>query len=309
MLFPPERPDWERDGRDWPNREHSRFVAAGGLRWHVQLAGEGPAVLLLHGTGASTHTWRDMLPLLAREMTVIAPDLPGQGFSEPLPFHRLTLGGMAAAMADLLRRLEVAPAMIVGHSAGAAIAVRMALDGRVRPDLLVSLNGALVGFDGVAGHLFPSLAKLLFVNPLTPRLFAMRAEEPRVRRMLAETGSTIGARGEELYLRLFRKPGHVAGALGMMAGWDLHGLERALPGLRCPLTLVTTRDDRMIPPEKARRAAGRVPGATLLVRESGGHLVHEERPEAIVTLLLETARETGILPGETAPPVANGGPS
>lgn len=306
MLFPPEGPDWERDGRDWPNREHSRFIPAGGLRWHVQQAGEGPAVLLLHGTGASTHTWRDVLPLLAQEMTVIAPDLPGQGFSEPLPFHRLTLGGMAAAVGDLLRRLDVAPALIVGHSAGAAIGARMVLDGRARPRLLVSLNGALVAFDGVAGHLFPSLAKLLFVNPLTPRLFALRAEDARVRRMLAETGSTIGARGEELYLRLFRKPGHVAGALGMMAGWDLRGLQRALPGLTCPLTLITTLDDRMIPPEKARRAAALVPGATIVEQARGGHLSHEERPEETVALLLDAARAGGVL--EPAPKAANGDP-
>jgi len=43
---------WERDGRDWPNRAFSRFIEAGGLRWHVQVMGQGPVALLLHGTGA-----------------------------------------------------------------------------------------------------------------------------------------------------------------------------------------------------------------------------------------------------------------
>ena len=60
------RPDWEHDGRDWPNRTASRFVSAAGIVWHVQVAGEGPALLLLHGTGAATHSWAGVLPLLAR---------------------------------------------------------------------------------------------------------------------------------------------------------------------------------------------------------------------------------------------------
>jgi len=73
---------WERDGRDWPNRDASRFVRAGGLRWHVQKTGTGPVLLLVHGTGAATHSWRELAPLLARRFTVIAPDLPGPGFTQ-----------------------------------------------------------------------------------------------------------------------------------------------------------------------------------------------------------------------------------
>lgn len=74
-------PDWNVEGRDWPNRGSSRFVEAGGLRWHVQVMGEGPALLLLHGTGAATHSWRDIAPLLAKTHTVVAMDLPGHGFT------------------------------------------------------------------------------------------------------------------------------------------------------------------------------------------------------------------------------------
>ncbi|MFN5717015.1 MAG: alpha/beta fold hydrolase, partial [Bradyrhizobium sp.] len=72
---------WSRDGTDWPNRNASVFVEAAGIRWHVQRMGEGPSLLLIHGTGAATHSWRDMLPLLARHFSVVAPDLPGHGFT------------------------------------------------------------------------------------------------------------------------------------------------------------------------------------------------------------------------------------
>ncbi len=65
-----DRLDWDADGHDWPNRSASQFVHAGGLRWHVQrfgteLGSATPSILLLHGTGASTHTWREVAPLLA----------------------------------------------------------------------------------------------------------------------------------------------------------------------------------------------------------------------------------------------------
>src|SRR3954465_13439845 len=81
---------WDRDGRDWPHREASRFIEAAGLRWHVQIMGQGPAALLLQGTGGSTHSFRDLAPLLARRFTVVMPDLPGHGLNAtPAPSTRL----------------------------------------------------------------------------------------------------------------------------------------------------------------------------------------------------------------------------
>ena len=89
-------PDWDEDGRDWPNREASRVVSAGGLRWHVQVLGTGPTLLLVHGTGAATHSWRDLAPRLARRFTIVAPDLPGHGFTSSPGDDRMSMPAMAA---------------------------------------------------------------------------------------------------------------------------------------------------------------------------------------------------------------------
>ena len=62
-VAPPRR--WQRAGRDWPNREASRFLRAEGIEWHVQIAGSGPDLLLLHGAGAATHSWAGLLARLA----------------------------------------------------------------------------------------------------------------------------------------------------------------------------------------------------------------------------------------------------
>jgi magnesium chelatase accessory protein len=260
-------------------------VEAGGLRWHVQMAGDGPPLLLLHGTGAATHSWRDVLPILARRYRVLAPDLPGHGFTNSSGAESLSLPGMARALAALLAALDFTPRTAVGHSAGAAILARLCLDRRLAPDLLVSLNGALLPFAGIAGHILPPMAKMLFLNPFAPRLFAWSADRAAVARLLEGTGSTIDARGIALYGRLFANPAHVAGALGMMAHWDLHSLQRDLPRLSTRVALLAATNDSTVAPSVARKVAALLPNPALIEIEGLGHLAHEEAPARIGDLI------------------------
>lgn len=255
--------------------------------------GQGPAILLVHGTGASSHSWRSLAPLLARHFTVIAPDLPGHGFTE-LPSRRnLSLPAMATAIAALTEHLELPPEVVVGHSAGAAIMIRCCLDGSLTPGHLVGLNAALLPFRGAAGYLFPPLAKLLFLNPLTPRVFARSAaNRDRVVRLIRGTGSELDEEGIELYARLFRNPVHVAATLGMMASWDLHGLKRELPGLQVPLMLVAGENDRAISPGDAEQVCQMIPSATLKRLTGLGHLAHEEDAATVADVIADFVGST-----------------
>jgi magnesium chelatase accessory protein len=283
-----DRPRWEHEGRHWPNREASRFIRAGGFRWHVQVAGDGPALLLLHGTGAATHSWRDLLPLLAAHFTVIAPDLPGHGFTDTPPAHALSLPGMAGAVQALLAALAAKPVLVAGHSAGAAVAALMALDGMIAPRALISLNGALLPLRGGPGDLFifSAMARMLASVPVVPWLISRRAQDRKaIERLLRGTGSTLDARGVALYGLMVRHSAHVAAALGMMAAWDLHPLARALPRLPCPLTLVVGENDRTIPPADAQRVRAILPSARIVSLPGLGHLAHEEDPGAVSALI------------------------
>ena len=287
-------PRWEVEGRDWPNRAASRFVTVGRLRWHVQifasdLGSEAPVLLLLHGTGAATHSWRTLAPLLAQQFTVVAPDLPGHGFTAGRPVGGLTMPAMARSIAELLRSMKLEPQAIVGHSAGAAIAIRMVLDGLAKPKTIVGLDAALLPFPGLASRLFPALAKALFVNPLVPHIFARIARTPgEIGRFLERsTGSRIEPAGIDCYERLFATPGHCAGAIGMMADWDLAAFERDLPSLTIPLRLLHGTADSAIPPANARAAAGRVVDGKLVPLEGLGHLAHEERPEQVAEMIAQ----------------------
>ena len=96
--------DWAKDGPTWPNADLSRFIESPPHRWHVQEAGEGPLVLLLHGAAGATHSWRDLLPILARGAHVVAPDLPGHGFTRLGTRQRSSLPRMAASIVKMLMR-------------------------------------------------------------------------------------------------------------------------------------------------------------------------------------------------------------
>ncbi len=286
MTSAPSALDWDTEGADWPNRASSRFIDCGGLRWHVQVMGEPapgrPAILLLHGTGAATHSWRSLAPLLAEHFTVIAPDLPGHGFTGTPATADLSLPGMAQALAQLLDRLRdtlgVVPAFALGHSAGAAVLARMCIDGRLDLRALAGINAALLPLQGLAGQFFLPAAKILSSSSLVPRLFAWRAAGgAATERLVRGTGSILDAEGIALYGRLVRNAAHVSGVLRMMASWDLAALDRDLPRLPCPLLLMVGTRDRTVRPGDALRIRERLPGTRIVELPGLGHLAHEER--------------------------------
>lgn len=274
--------EWNRDGADWPNRNSSRFVTAGGINWHVQRMGTGPELILLHGTGASTHSWADLAPRLAKLFTVTAMDLPGHAFTGPADYKQTSLEGYAGLIAELLHELRIDPAIMVGHSAGGAIAARMCLDGLAAHCAIIGLNPALRPFNGLARHAFPLIAKLLFVNPIAPRLLSWQASNPAlVDRLISGTGSEIGGASMAVYQRLFASPGHVDAALSMMANWNLERLQHDLGRLDCPLSMIIGMRDRMVSPQVARSVQRIVPNARIIRLTRLGHLAHEEAAEHV----------------------------
>lgn len=285
---------WERDGTTWPHHEASRFVHAGGLRWHVQQVGEigeKPVALLIHGTGASTHSWRALMPLLARRYTVVAMDLPGHAFTGTPPAAQLSLPGMAGAVSALVAAMKLNVELLVGHSAGAAIGVRAVLDGGISAGAIVSINGAFLPLPGLPGLLFPPVARLMAATPIAAQLFARRRwDTAAVERLIAGTGSRLDAAGLALYGRLVRDPRHATGALGMMARWDLRPLAHDLARLRTPLAMIVGANDRAVPPGDAERVRGRVAAGvacSVHVVAGAGHLVHEERAEEVAEWVLK----------------------
>jgi magnesium chelatase accessory protein len=274
--------NWTELGKTWPNGAHSRFVEAGGYRWHVQRAGSGDGLLLLHGTGASTHSWAGLLPLLAEQFEVLAMDLPGHAFTRAAGRADLSLPGMKRSLQALLAAENFKPNIVIGHSAGAALGAALAPSIKPLPECVVAINGALRPFGGAAAWIAPLMAKALSLNPLVIAGLARRGRNPaRVARLIAGTGSRPGPRYLEGYRALFSDREHLRATLAMMAAWDVSDLMK--PFVEAGLTLhqIIGEADRAVPPEDAERLARRYGGFTLERLSGLGHLAHEEDADRV----------------------------
>jgi len=295
------RPDWEVDGADWPHREHSQFIDADGLRWHVQRAGRGPTLVLIHGTGSASHSWRGVFPLLSAHFDVIAFDLPGHGFTAPPQAERLgeqmSPHGMARAVGGLLTRLQVEPSVVVGNSAGAVVMMRLVLDQGFSPHLLIGLNAALLPFEGVPGAVFLPLAKLFASTPMTASWLSWQASDRyTVEALLRGTGSIPDADSIRFYQRLLRRSGHVAATLDMMANWELVDLADELRAFTTPLVLLVGMEDRAVPPAQAYRVQSLAPQIAVVECPGLGHLAQEEDPQRVAMEILRQAQGVGAAP-------------
>lgn len=277
--------DFDRMPADWPFRQQARRIASRPHDWCVVDAGEGPPLLLLHGAGGAGHSFRHLLPLLTPQYRVIVPDLPGQGFTRSGARSRYGIDPMAEDMAQLCHTLDIRPHAIIGHSAGAALALR--LTDLLSPQGVVGINAALGAFDGAAGVMFPLLARVLAVTPFIPHVVARLWGTPAtVSKLLSATGSPLDAEGQAQYLALVRDAAHVDGTLGMMAQWRLDGLMARLPAIATPTLLIASTGDLAVPARISRDTARHMPDARYAELPAFGHLVHEEAAPDVAALLL-----------------------
>jgi len=269
--------------QDWPLAKDSYTAAIAPYRWHIAAIGDGPEMLMLHGAGASAHSWGGLAPLLAKTNRVLAPDLPGHGLTRARGM-RAGLPAMTADLLGLMRGLGARPRVLVGHSAGGALALSMARRLDPKPRAVIILNGALENFQGLAGVMFPVMAKMLALNPFAAPFLARSGGNPgAVERVIGSTGSTLPPAAISHYRRLIRDRRHVSGTLSMMAAWSLQELSRALPEIDVPVLFLHGALDEAVRPDVARRAVSVMPNASLQVIDDLGHLIHEEAPEEIAT--------------------------
>lgn len=276
--------------QDWPHRAASRRVIAAHQHWHVQdlgpKSGSAPTLLLIHGAGGSLHSWADLAPMLAVHYHVIAVDVAGHGFSQKGRMARAGLEDIAADIAALAANQGWQVQAVIGHSAGAAIALQLAEMLPLRA--VVGLNAALSQFEGMAGWLFPAMAKTLSLLPFAPHFGAKMLGTPaQIDRLLIQTGAQISADGRDQYLTLARRPAHIGATLDMMAAWDLRPLLGRLSQISVPVLLLTGARDGAVPPRVSVEAARALPHATAHIIQSYGHLLPEEAAGTIAPLILD----------------------
>ena len=284
---------WHAVAEFWPRAETSRFVQVDNIDFHVQVSGAGEDVLLLHGAGASAHSFSSLAARLTERYRVITPDLPGQGFTNLLPVEAVGLLPFAEYLRELMSALDATPRWIIGHSAGAALSAQYALDTETPPEGMLCINAAFNPFGSVAAPLFSKTAKWFARSDWLPKVLASPALRWRATgSMLADTGSAVDPLMSRCYDTLLGNPDHIAGTLRMMAGWDLPPLLRRLPALKMPVWLAAAEGDRTIPPERSTSVAQDLPHARTMRVADLGHLAHEEDPEVFDTLFQEMVTKT-----------------
>ncbi len=272
--------------KDWPNRSFARRITSPPHDWCVLDIGAGPVILVLHGAGGSGHSFRNLIPHLSPHYRVIVPDLPGQGFTRAGQRGRLGRDAMAVDLLQLCNNQGWAPVAIIGHSAGAALALRMA-ELIPSPTPVVGINAALGLFEGAAGVLFPLMAKVLALVPLLPTVVSkLWGTAAKVDALLASTGSQIEPAGRAQYLALVQDTAHIEGTLGMMAQWQLDRLLARLPMIATPTLLIASSGDRAVPAHISQRAMEDLAMGEVVVLPNYGHLVHEEAADAVADVAL-----------------------
>lgn len=286
---------WSAAADFWPRADTSRFVRVGDIDFHVQVSGSGEEVLLLHGAGASAHSFSGLAARLSERHRVIAADLPGQGFTTLLPLEAVGLTPFARYLRDLMAALDAEPRWIIGHSAGAALAAEYALTANSPPKGVLCINAAFNPFGSLAAPLFSKTARWFARSTWLPRALASPALRWRATgSMLADTGSAVDPLMSRCYDTLLSNPDHIAGTLRMMAGWDLPPLLASLPSLQMPVWLAAAEGDRTIPPDRSTSVVNDLPHARSVRIPDLGHLAHEEDPDIFDDLFQEMVAKTAV---------------
>lgn len=274
---------------DEPVRVEYRTVH--GYRRAFLQAGSGPVLLLLHGIGDSADTWRDLIPVLARDHTVIAPDLLGHGRSDK-PRADYSVAAYANGMRDLLGVLEVERVTVVGHSLGGGVAMQFAYQYPERVERLVLVSTGGVGRD-VNPVLrlvsLPGMESLMHLLRLPTTRAAGRLGAAAVRRLPVDLGYDV----DDL-LRIFdalpdaSARSAVTRTLRAVVDWRgqvVTMLDRCYLARAMPTLLVWGRHDTIVPVEHAHIAHAAMPGSRLEIFEDSGHFPHHCEPAQFVAVL------------------------
>lgn len=270
---------------DWPYVERSFFVSAAGLRWHVQRAGCGPTVVLIHGTAGATFTWRTVMPFLTPWADVVAFDLPGHGFTTGATPDQLSLVGMTDAVSALLRALDVRPRIGVGHSAGAAVLLQLASSHEVTPESIIGVNSALVSINALGLALLPFSRALFDLEPVRAAIAALLRNGTVARELLRSAGTLLDPAQEGRYLAMLTNETRVGAVLRMMSRWDLPALQERFPFIGIPVTLVHSRNEPWVPFDDLLEETHTLPMRSVIDVTPAGHLIPDEKPERLADII------------------------
>jgi pimeloyl-ACP methyl ester carboxylesterase len=262
-----------------------------GVRIHYLTAGQGPAVLLLHGYAETSRMWRPLIPKLAGKFLVISPDLPGIGDSA-IPADGLDMKTSAIRIHALMRSLGVGKARVVGHDIGLMVAYAYAAQYPEETEKLVLMDAFLPGVAGwEAVYNNPGIWHFRFNGPTPEKLVAGRERtyfEHFWNDFAADKTRSIPEADRKAYAAAYSRPGR------MRAGWayfvsfqkaaaDFEALSRTKLAMPV-LSIGGEKANGEVLGQQVRLVAR---DATFVVLKTTGHWVLEENPGETTDALIK----------------------
>ena len=253
--------------------------------WHFEDRGQGPPLLLLHGLGASSFSWRHNLAPLGRHFRVLAPDLPPHGRS-PAPLNAdYTIAALADAVLDFLDRQGIPRAALAGNSLGGGLALLLARDYPERFPALALLAPA-AALTRVPWIFYP--LRLPWLGPLAAVLLgpwiiplALRLAYHRWELITPEVVA-----GYALPFRDRRRRLALASLCRQLQIGPLSQVEALLQEIRQPVALIWGAKDRILPVNQAYWMKARLPQAEFHLLPEVGHAPQEEAPAAVNKIII-----------------------
>jgi pimeloyl-ACP methyl ester carboxylesterase len=269
-----------------------RHVKIHGHDLGYRMAGEGPAILLVHGIAGSSAAWRAVMPTLARRYTVIAPDLLGHGQSAK-PTGDYSLGAYANVLRDLLGVVGVPRATVVGQSFGGGVAMQFCYQNPEWCERLVLVDSGGLGrevswllrfmtFPGseyLMPIIFPSFVRACG-NELSRMLFSRGIRMPRIGEMWRSYASLTDSANRQSFIRTIRSvidPG----------GQTVSAMDRLYLTQQVPTMVVWGEQDTIIPVSHAYDAHAAMPNSRLEIIAGSGHFPHVEAPGEFLDVMTD----------------------
>lgn len=272
-------------------------VAIHGHDLMFRRAGSGEAIVLIHGLAGSSNTWRDVMPTLAEDHDVIAPDLLGHGESAK-PMGDYSLGAHASGLRDLLAVLGVPSATVVGHSFGGGVAMQLAYQHPELCDRLVLVASGGFGRDvswllrlgtlPLSEYAMPLVFSRRVAdgaNRLGERLDRFGWRSPRLRELWRSYSSLAGAENRQAFVRTIR-------TVIDTGGQTVSALDRLYLAGHVPTLIVWGDRDQVIPVSHAEVAHDAIPGSTLCLLPGVGHFPHTEVPDQFLEVVGDFLADT-----------------
>jgi pimeloyl-ACP methyl ester carboxylesterase len=274
----------------------SRFVEANGIRQHVVIGGDGPPLLLLHGWPENWYAWRYLMPALARNYTVIAPDQRGIGLSEKTS-GGYDVGTLADDAAALMTKLGYERFAVVGHDTGYFIGYALAADHRDRVDRMALAE--VPGPPGVGTD--PSLWLDEPVNNKVWHIPFNRVNDELIVDMVNSNakgfygyefniqagGATLPEYATDYYIKLYTRSRDVLRAsFGLYRAWDASVAQNRVRAKE-PLTIpiVGIGGENSWGPYAGKALTPAAPAVQTVVIPGVGHWVAETAPEQMLDTL------------------------